>query len=477
MTRMKKTIYPKLFIGYLLFGILGFVVVTTVTYHLSYRYIADTEASRLYKEANLLASDYAASYYNKTITLTEFEERLKALGYYLDAQIWIVGTKGDILVNSAQSADLSNMKTIEGFNISDFSNRYYLTSHFYGQFQEEQLSVYAPISTDYRVNGYVFLHKPTSKLISFNNGYLYIAYITLAILILCAFVLLAVFTFTIILPLKKITKAAGEYASGNFEHGIDVHTNDEIGCLAASFTYMANELNTLEEDQRKFVSNVSHDFRSPLTSIKGYVEAMLDGTIPFEIQEKYLKIILFETERLNKLTESLLELNQYGKRGGMLDISRFDINHTVKMTAQTFEGICKDKRISIELILTGQTLFTQADISKIQRVIHNLLDNAIKFSLPDSAITVQTTVKNEKIFVSVNDHGIGIPKESLGKIWERFYKTDLSRGKDKKGTGLGLAIVREIILAHKENINVISTEGVGTKFIFSLPLCQPEDEV
>ncbi len=239
---------------------------------------------------------------------------------------------------------------------------------------------------------------------------------------------------------------------------------------------MANELNTLEDDQRKFVSNVSHDFRSPLTSIKGYVEAMLDGTIPTENQEKYLKIILFETERLNKLTESLLELNKYGKRGVMLDISKFDINHTIKMTAQTFEGICKDKRISIELILTGQTLFTNADISKIQRVIYNLLDNAIKFSPPGSTITVETTVKNVKIFVSVNDRGIGIPKESLGKIWERFYKSDLSRGKDKTGTGLGLAIAREIVLSHKENINVISTEGVGTKFIFSLPLCNQEDE-
>ena len=157
----------------------------------------------------------------------------------------------------------------------------------------------------------------------------------------------------------------------------------------------------------------------------------------------------------------------------MLDVSKFDINNTIKMTVQTFEGICKDKRISFELILTGQTLFTVADVSKIQRVIYNLIDNAIKFSPVDSVITIETTVKNEKIFVSVKDRGCGIPKESLGKIWERFYKTDPSRGKDKKGTGLGLAIVKEIVSAHKENINVISTEGVGTEFIFSLPLDHP----
>ena len=154
----------------------------------------------------------------------------------------------------------------------------------------------------------------------------------------------------------------------------------------------------------------------------------------------------------------------------MLDISSFDINNTIKLVAQSFEGICQEKKISFELILTGETSFVLADMSKIQQVLYNLIDNAIKFSHPDSTITVETTEKNEKVFISVKDTGIGIPKESMKKIWERFYKTDLSRGKDKRGTGLGLAIVKEIISVHNENINVISTEGVGTEFIFTLPL-------
>ena len=116
-------------------------------------------------------------------------------------------------------------------------------------------------------------------------------------------------------------------------------------------------------------------------------------------------------------------------------------------------------------------------MSKIQQVIYNLIDNAIKFSHPDSTITIETTEKNEKVFISVKDTGIGIPKDSIKKIWERFYKTDLSRGKDKRGTGLGLAIVKEIISSHNENINVISTEGVGTEFIFTLPMAQKENEL
>ena len=238
---------------------------------------------------------------------------------------------------------------------------------------------------------------------------------------------------------------------------------------------MANELNTLEEDQRKFISNVSHDFRSPLTSIKGYVEAMLDGTIPVEMQEKYLNIILFETERLNKLTKSLLELNKFGSHGVMLDVTDFDINQMIKTTLLTFEGICANKHIRFNLILSGEQLFITADFSKIQQVLYNLIDNAIKFSHQDSTITIETTEKNDKVFVSVKDTGIGIPKDSLKKIWERFYKTDLSRGKDKRGTGLGLSIVKEIIQAHGENINCISTEGVGTEFIFTLPIAKDKE--
>jgi signal transduction histidine kinase len=183
---------------------------------------------------------------------------------------------------------------------------------------------------------------------------------------------------------------------------------------------------------------------------------------------------LFETERLNKLTQSILDLNRFRGQGMLLDISEFDINSMIRTTIQTFEGTCNKKGLSFDLLLTEQKLFVRADMSKIQQVLYNLIDNATKFSNNNSAITIETNIKNGKVFISVKDSGIGIPSESIKKIWERFYKTDLSRGKDKKGTGLGLAIVKEIIQSHKENINVISTEGVGTEFIFTLPLSEKE---
>ena len=201
-----------------------------------------------------------------------------------------------------------------------------------------------------------------------------------------------------------------------------------------------------------------------------------DGTIPPEMHEKYLNILLNETERLTKLTNSLLTLNNLNTKGMLLDRTDFELNGVIRGTAASFEGTCRQKAIAIELILTDDEMYVNADMGKIQRVLYNLLDNAIKFSPHNSVIKVETSVKKNKLFTSVKDSGIGIPKEDLKLIWDRFYKSDISRGKDKKGTGLGLSIVKEIINSHEEHINVISTEGAGSEFIFSLPLSDRDEE-
>ena len=192
--------------------------------------------------------------------------------------------------------------------------------------------------------------------------------------------------------------------------------------------------------------------------------------------DKYLNIVLNETDRLTKLTNSLLTLNNLNTKGMLLDKTDFDINKVIRNTAALFEGSCRQKTIAIEVILTGDVMYVNADMGKIQQVLYNLIDNAIKFSHNDSVIRVETSQKKNKLFVSVKDTGIGIPKEDLKLIWDRFYKSDFSRNKNKKGTGLGLSIVKEIINAHNENINVISTPGVGSEFIFSLPQSKKNDE-
>lgn len=473
---MKKTLLYKFFAVFLFSGFFGYLFVSEIAGSILRDLVQSKEAHALYTECTSIATVYAQDYYNGSRQPIELHAQLRTLSKYMDAKIEVIDASGKIIIDSDDSEAFRKHTVIEDFDISDFGSKYYTINCFYNMFSENYLTVFAPITFRYKVRGYALIHKPMSDITEYTSQLSHIVNITLFFIFLFAFLLLALFSLSLYRPIHKISKASDAYMNGDFSHKINIHTRDEVGHLAETFDYMANELHTLEDDQRKFVSNVSHDFRSPLTSIKGYVEAMLDGTIPQEMQNKYLNIILFETERLNKLTSGLLELNKYGSHGKtMLYISDFDINYIIRMTALTFEGICNEKHISIELILSGQNLYVTADMAKIQQVIYNLADNAIKFSHPDSSITIETTEKNEKVFISVKDSGIGIPRDSQKKIWERFYKTDLSRGKDKLGTGLGLSIVKEIVQAHGENINVISTEGVGTEFIFTLPIAKDQE--
>ena len=337
-----------------------------------------------------------------------------------------------------------------------------------GYFDEDMITVMSPVTQGFSTKGYLLIHSPVSLIDEKCRILMVPVLITLGVIYLLSFIFLIGFHFFVYRPLRQITEAAKQYASGNLDYEIPVYTHDEIGYLSASLNYMAVQLKDMDDYQKKIVANVSHDFRSPLTSIKGYVEAMNDGTIPPELHEKYLRIILFETERLTDLTTDLLTLNEFDTKELLLDKTKFDIQEVIKTTAESFEGVCTPKHISIELLLLPGEILVYADRRKIQQVLYNLIDNAIKFSENNSSITIEVVEKNGKVFISVKDHGIGIPKKALNKIWERFYKSDLSRGKDKKGTGLGLSIVKEVIQAHDEHINVISTEGVGTEFIFSL---------
>ena len=358
--------------------------------------------------------------------------------------------------------------TLSDFDPTFMGNRSYTIGNCFGVFPYEVLSVSAPITGNYNTYGYVLVHLPISTIQQIKDNILNILYISSGIIFGLSLIILLVFTVTVYFPLKKITIAANQYAEGNLKHKLQLKTHDEMGYLAATLNYMSDELDKMEEYQKTFIANVSHDFRSPLTSIKGYLEAILDGTIPPEMQEKYLTRVISETDRLNKLTQGLLTLNSLDSKG-YLSRSNFDINRVIKDTAASFEGTCDSKNIVLDLTFAENITMVYADLGKIQQVLYNLIDNAIKFSHPDSTIFIQTTLRFEKVYVSVKDTGIGIPKDSIKKIWERFYKTDLSRGKDKKGTGLGLSIVKEIIQNHGETIDVISTSGVGSEFIFSLP--------
>ena len=473
---MRKTLYLKLILAYIIFGLFGFVVVATFVSNMTIDHLKKEHADALYREATLIANTYATDLYNNEVSLETVKTQLDSLDTYLNATLWIINPSGRMILDSSSPLDVENEIMIENFDPTITEGSYYTIGNFFQTFEEDMLSVFAPITSDYKVKGYVVIHSSMSSIQSEANSLLNISYIMLIILFLLSLIILIFFTEIVYIPLRKITEATEQYASGNMHYEFSVESEDEMGYLAAILSYMASEIARSEDDQKKFVANVSHDFRSPLTSIDGYLKAMLDGTIPPEMYEKYLTIVLNETERLTKLTNSLLTLNNLNTKGIMLNRTDFEINAVIRNVAASFEGTCRKKTIGIELVLTGDEMYVVADVDKIQQVLYNLLDNAIKFSHHDSLIKIETTEKHNKIFVSVKDTGIGIPKDDLKLIWDRFYKSDLSRGKDKKGTGLGLSITKEIIQAHGENINVISTEGVGTEFIFSLPKSDVEDD-
>lgn len=451
--------------GYLTVGFFAFLIVALVSSQMVRYYLLDVHSRQLYDEANYLAASCRGYTGGDEFNEEPLKERMNVLSSDFSCSALVLTTSGTIVYDSERSRT--------GTQVADFDpiksrSPIYWTDSFYGVYPSLRMLVLSPITGGLRTYGYLVLSRPLSDVLADQDRILASVYVGFLILYVISFHIFALYRRLVGKPLKEITKAVAEYADGNLMYRFEVESRDEMGKLADTLNYMAFELANAEVSQRKFISNISHDFRSPLTSIKGYLEAMLDGTIPPEMYEKYLHVVLSETERLTKLTSSTLAIQSLEANGTLLELEDFDINQVIKDTALTFEGICTRRKIVLDLTFSAEQMPVNADKTKIQQVLYNLIDNAIKFSKEGSTIWIEVYDRYEKVFVSVKDHGCGIPKESLKKVWTRFYKEDSSRGRDKTGTGLGLAICRDIITAHNQNIDVISTEGVGSEFIFTL---------
>ena len=470
-----STLSKHIFI-YIAICVISFILVSTICYKADYKRIYNYYSDRLYLQANEIASEYALDYLAES-KLRRIELEMKSLSTFNDTRIMFITPSGDVILDTNNSStDKSNedriLFSINDFDYGDLKGKHDILWDFYGLFSEPALSVFSPISNSFEIKGYVVINIPESAIVervydTFNTNYL-----TLAIVLILSSAFLVLYFFQVHRPIKEITRATNEYSKGNLSYHVKPMHNDEIGRLGMSLDYMASQLNESDKFQQKFLSNISHDFRSPLTSIKGYLEAIQDGTIPPEMLDKYIGIMLFETERLTKLTSNILTLNELDPKSVRLDISTFDLNSIIRHTVETFEGTCKKKGIKFNITYANSVQNVKADKGRIQQVIYNLIDNAIKFSKENSYIYITVKEKGEKAQISIKDTGCGIAKEDIDKIWDRFYKSDSSRGRDKKGSGLGLSITKEVIQAHGENIDVVSTVGVGTEFIFTLELAK-----
>ncbi len=270
-------------------------------------------------------------------------------------------------------------------------------------------------------------------------------------------------------PLREMNRVALQIARGHFDQRVTIKTRDEVGALGETFNDMAASLAGLDQLRKDFVANVSHDLRSPLTSIHGFVRAFLDGTIPDERKRHYLTIMEAQTERMIKLVNDLLDLARI--EAGQLEIRpvNFNLSELVRQVVARLEPEWGKKQVTVEVLAEeAQDLHVCADPDRIDQVLVNLLHNAVQFSPPHSSIAVLVK-KRAQAVISVKDEGPGIRQEDRELIWERFYKADRARTK-QTGTGIGLSIVKHILDLHHSPISVKSEAGKGSTFTFTLPL-------
>ena len=343
-------------------------------------------------------------------------------------------------------------------------------------FPERVLTVGYPLVINGSVAGAVLLSSPMQELENSIEHMLRLIFLCLVFALVPASALIFFFSRTISKPVREVNEAVQVIASGDFQQRVEVQSNDEIGQLAACVNNMAESLYEQDKLRHDFITNISHDLRSPLTSIRGFIQAILDSTIPPEKQDHYLRIVMEETERLSKLTHEIIALNKVQIREIALDKKEFNINDLIRKTIMMFEACVIEKNIKLEVSFADKEGYVWADYEKIHRVLYNLLDNAIKFTPQDGEVSIDTSLvdKAKKVALSVRDTGCGISEENQKRIFERFYKADVSRGIDRKGSGLGLSIVVAFIKAHGENITVHSKEGEGSHFTFTLPLAIDE---
>ena len=268
---------------------------------------------------------------------------------------------------------------------------------------------------------------------------------TLITLILCLFGINHFVKKQLINPLKEIYLVANKLARGEVDKRIQVKSNDEIGELAKSFNIMAESLESLDTNRRDFISNVSHELRSPITSMKGFIAGMLDGVIPKDKENYYLKLVYDEINRLSRLVNDLLDISSMEVGKFKLTIMEVDINALIKRCLLNIESKVRDRGIHVNATLENEHLYVYADSDRIMQVLTNLLDNAIKYGGDNGIINVSTRIKGPKVHVSVYNKGPMMTEEEMNHIWDRFYKSDKSRT-NKESTGLGLPIVRCIYI-------------------------------
>lgn len=403
-----------------------------------------------------------------------YRRTLQSWAQFLDADIIVVNQNGELTDSTC------DILTVPENSLDDIINgrRSIRKTTFNGAYSDKVLSIGLPVRYQGSIVGAMFFNTRLPRLRQTAAELLLLFIIASAFSICAAFILVYIQSRRISKPIGDINRAAQDIAAGNFSGRVNVTSRDEIGQLASSFNFMANSIEDLENQRQSFVSDVSHELRTPMTSMTGFVEGILDGTIPDDKRDDYLKIVLGETKRLTRLVNDLLEMSKMSSSEYKLNIKKFDMNELMRMCIIELESRITDRNLDLNVDFSQDTLNVLGDEDAIKRVVINLMDNAIKFSYPNTTIGINTFIEDGRAHISVGNFGDGIDGADLSNIFNRFYKTDKSRtnSQNRNGAGLGLSFVKNILTLHKQSIWVESidtkegSKAKYTKFTFTLEL-------
>lgn len=399
----------------------------------------------------------------------------------IDSDMFVCNSDGKVVIckeMSVYSGELSDGVCIlhRGYTVPQDimekigSGIYYDDETVPGLYRERTFFAGAPITVNGRVIGAVFAANPVQYSFKEYASNILGMYLSSALFAMAlSFLVVYVYTAKLTNPLRQMSNATKAYAKGDFSKRVNVRGSDELAELCQSFNRMASALSILESSRRSFVANVSHELKTPMTTIGGFIDGMLDGTIPPERHEEYLKIVSDETKRLSRLVTSMLNLSKIEAGELELKYTDFDISSVIINCMLTFEQIIEKKNITVEGFENIGTVKVHADRDMIYQVIYNLVDNAVKFTNENGVISVFAGENNNgEVCVSIQNTGDGISPEEIGRIFERFYKVDKSRSYDVKSAGLGLYLSKTIVEMHGGTIYAESVQGKYTRFTFIL---------
>ena len=348
-----------------------------------------------------------------------------------------------------------------------------VTGVIQGLYTDERHVVFKPIMNDAAVSGIVIISTPTTFANQILNRINNIFFTAALFVILISVLAVSLYARRESRPLRDMARAATAFGHGDLEARVKVEDDysEEVEELALAFNNMASSLQKSEYKRQEFVANVSHELKTPMTTISGYVDGILDGTIPPERREHYLRIVSEETKRLSRLVRSMLDISQLQQEQGIPEEKKmhFDLEESVGQVLITFEKKINDKGIEVDVHMPEHPVYTFANRDYITQVIYNLIDNAVKFCPSGGTLGIRIREGGNKAYIAISNDGETIPPEELPLVFDRFHKLDKSRSQNRDGWGLGLYIVKTIVCSHGENISVSSKDG-KTEFTFTMPL-------